>query len=91
MTSRNEACCRPQHRQFSSAYSGASDAALGCLFVARHARVDPMKLPESDLLDAELPETALGLRNQIGGASVGRPLVRPRARKPALVAISSPS
>src|SRR5258708_33600732 len=34
------------------------------LFVARHVRVDAMKLPEIDLLDAELPETALGLRNQ---------------------------
>jgi hypothetical protein len=47
------------------------------LFVARHARIDPMKLPEIDLLDTELPETALGLRNQIGGASVRRPLIRP--------------
>jgi hypothetical protein len=41
--------------------------------VRRAARaVDVMKLPEIDLLDTELPETALGLRNQIGGASVRR-------------------
>ena len=51
------------------------------LFVARHARVDAMKLPEVDLLDAELPETALGLRNQVGGVPVRGPLARPRTRE----------
>ena len=61
------------------------------LFVARHARVDAMKLPEIDLLDAELPEAALGLRNQIGGASVGVHCSGPGRVRPALVAISSPS
>jgi hypothetical protein len=40
-----------------------------------------MKLPEIDLLDTELPETALGLRNQIGGAPVRRPLIRPLTRE----------
>src|SRR2546425_10458801 len=40
-----------------------------------------MKLPEIDLLDAELPETAPGLRNQICGASVRGPLIRPRTRQ----------
>src|SRR6187200_3549144 len=54
------------------------------LFVSRHARVDAMKLPEIDLFDAELPETALGLRNQIGGASVWCPPVRSLARESCL-------
>src|SRR4029077_2606902 len=36
------------------------------LLVARHLWVDPMKLPESDLLDAELPEAGLCLRNEMG-------------------------
>jgi hypothetical protein len=35
------------------------------LFVARDSRIDSMELPEIDLLDAELPEAAFGLFNQI--------------------------
>src|SRR5258705_9867138 len=33
------------------------------LFIARHVGVDAMQLPQIDLLDPELPEAALGLRN----------------------------
>src|SRR4029453_12727957 len=44
-------------------------------------RIDSMELPEIDLLDAELPEAALGLCNQIRGASIGDPLVRTRTRQ----------
>src|SRR5206468_4626151 len=51
------------------------------LFVARHSQIDPMELPEIDLLDSELPETPFGLRDQMRGASVRDPLVRPRARE----------
>src|SRR5580704_14355377 len=40
-----------------------------------------MKLPESDLLDAGLPETALGLPNQVSGPAVRGPLARPRTRE----------
>src|SRR5438093_13718867 len=40
-----------------------------------------MELPEIDLLDAELPEAAFGLCNQIRGASIGDPLVRTRTRQ----------
>src|SRR5882757_3877394 len=45
------------------------------LFVARHAWVDAMKLPEIDPFNAEPFETALRLGDQIGGTSVGCPLV----------------
>src|ERR1700741_4479987 len=51
------------------------------LFVARHLRIDAMKLPEIDMLNAESFETALGLSDEIGGTSVGRPLVRPWTRE----------
>ena len=51
------------------------------LFVARYSRIDSMELPEIDLLDAELPEAAFGLCNQIRGASIGDPLVRTRTRQ----------
>jgi hypothetical protein len=54
------------------------------LFVARYCWVDAMKLPEIDLLDAELPETALGLRDQISGVPMGRPQARSLAGKPRL-------
>src|SRR5580658_6132705 len=40
-----------------------------------------MKLPESDLLDAELLETALRLPNQVGGAPVRGPLAWARTRE----------
>jgi hypothetical protein len=33
------------------------------LFVARYLRIDSVELPEIDLLDTELLETAFGLRN----------------------------
>ncbi len=44
------------------------------LFVARYSRIDSMELPEIDLVDAELPEAAFGLCNQIRWASIGDPL-----------------
>src|SRR5215813_9876504 len=54
------------------------------LFVARHSRIDPMKLPQIDLLDAELLETAFGLRNQIRRPSIRDPLIRSRTGEASL-------
>ena len=51
------------------------------LFVARDSRIDSMELPEIDLLDAESPEAAFGLCNQIRGTSIGNPLVGTRTRQ----------